>query len=101
AVADRASRLERASTRKVREARREAGDRRQRATLQTVGARHGLEQRLAVRMRLLREQLLGPGALDHTPGVHDKDAVAELGDDPEVVRDQHHRRPALRDEALE
>ena len=52
-------------------------------------------------MRRTREDLVGVAALDHPTRVHDEDAVAELGHDAEVVRDQQHRRAALGHEPLE
>jgi len=60
-----------------------------------------LRQRLGMSVMLVTHDLgviAGRAALDDAARVHDVDVVAEAGGEPEVVRDQDHRRLALADE---
>ena len=57
-----------------------------------VGARHGGQQPPRVRHLRAVEQLAVPGLLDAAPAVHHQDLIGHVGDDAEVVGDQHDRR---------
>jgi hypothetical protein len=43
----------------------------------------------------LGEERLGRGLLHYAAGIHDADPVVGLGDDPEVVADQHQRHAGV------
>ncbi len=75
-----------------------AGDRVQRRTPARVEPGHALEQPEGVRVARLREDLVGGSALDERARVHHLDALADAGDDAEVVRDHDQRGVALGDE---
>ena len=53
------------------------------------------EQRPRVGMARRREERGGRSGLDGLPGIDDADFVAELGDDPEIMRHEQHRQPEL------
>ena len=53
--------------------------------------RHAGHQPARVGVGRVAEQRLDRGGLDNASGIHDRDAVDELGDDAEVVRDEQHR----------
>ena len=53
------------------------------------------DQALRVRVQRLAEQRRDVGLLDDLAGVHDRDAVAHLGDHAQVVGDQDDRRAGL------
>src|SRR5918994_2402341 len=55
--------------------------------------RDRLQQRLGVRVLRVVEERDDIGPLDHLAEVHDDDFFGHLGDDTEVVGDQHHRHP--------
>ena len=61
-----------------------------------VHRRHGREQRLCVGMPGIVEQLSPRRDFDDAPVVHDRDAVGDVFDDGEVVRDEQHRQAELR-----
>ena len=57
---------------------------------------HGMEQALRVRMRgLLKNVVLG-SEFDQIARIHHGDAVGDLRDDGEIVRDEEHGEPELR-----
>ena len=60
-----------------------------------VEPRHRVEQRPGVGMLRVGQQRLGRPLLDHLAGVHHDDARADVGDDAEVVADQHDRRAEI------
>ena len=88
----RAARREAAPRRRVREIRHPSADHAERSRLLLLG-REGGQQRLRVRMTRGPEDLRDGRDLDQLPGVHHPDAVADLRDHAQVVRDQHDRRP--------
>ena len=53
-----------------------------------VGVGDGREQRLGVRMERVLVELLGRRQLGHLAQVHHADAIGEVLDDREVVRDE-------------
>src|SRR6478672_9021961 len=53
-----------------------------------VGARHGRDQRLAVRMRRVLPERQGRRRLDHSAEVHHRDLVRDVPNDREIVGDQ-------------
>src|SRR5690606_26226421 len=53
--------------------------------------RHGLHERRGVRVKRAPEQVVGGGKLDDLADVHDRDAVAYVLDDAEVVGDEQVR----------
>ena len=53
-----------------------------------VGARHGADQGLAVRVERRRPERPGRRGLDDLAEVHDRDGVGDVADDREVVRDE-------------
>ena len=57
-----------------------------------VEARRRADQALRIGMRRPLEDILGAAGLDDLPGIHHRDAVAEAGDDAEIVGDQQHRK---------
>ena len=58
--------------------------------------RHGREQRLRVRVHRRVVDLVARPDLDDLAEVHDGDAVGDVADDREVVRDEEVRQPELR-----
>ena len=54
----------------------------------------GIESSSALRVGMPRtvEEVVDLALLDHPAGVHDEDAVADLGHDAQVVRDEHDGR---------
>ena len=54
-----------------------------------IRRRDGVEQGLGVRMDRVVEDLVGLRQLDHVAEVHDADAVGDVLDDGQVVRDEH------------
>ena len=52
--------------------------------------RDGREQALGVGVLGLEQHLVDRAVLDDPAGVHDHDVVGHLGDDAQVVRDEHH-----------
>ncbi len=89
----RAARVEAAAARRVDEVRRRAGDRVQ---LRRRERDRRAQQLARVRVRRLGEHVAGRPLLDDLARVHDRDPVARLGDDPEVVGDQQERRVEVR-----
>ena len=60
-----------------------------------VRARDGVHQPESVGMlRIVKEGVDG-SLLDDPPGVHHRDAIANLGDDTQVVRDQQDAHPVV------
>src|SRR3989442_9496451 len=84
----RAARVEATAARRGEEARREAVDRTELLRRHRDGAR---EEPLRVRMDRTAENRLDRADLDELARIHDRDAVAHLRDDTEVVRDQEER----------
>ena len=84
-----AARRERAARGSLSRTRRPAGDAAQGAFPGDVG--DGGEQLARVRVVSLVEQLVARADLDHSAGVHDGDAVGEVGDHGEVVGDVERR----------
>ena len=41
------------------------------------------------------EQVLDSRLLDHLPGIHHQHMIADLGDNPEIMRDEDHRRAGI------
>ena len=66
-----------------------------------VRDRDGREERARVRMPRRRVQVARAGQLDELPEVHHGDAVGDVADDAQVVRDEDVRQPELRLEVLE
>ena len=61
-------------------------------------SRRGIEREQAEGVGVLRRRansVRTPARSTTLPGVHDDDLVGRLGDDAEVVGDEHHRRPEL------
>ena len=94
AVRDRAPGMEAAAGRQRDKARRLPGNRMQ-PLLLGVQARQAVQEPERVRVPRLVEDRVDVGELDDVAGVHDDDAVCELGDEPEVVRDEDDRRVRL------
>src|SRR5262245_65157363 len=84
----RAPRSEAAALRPVDQRRWLAGDRRQAARLWPVESSDRPQQPPGVRMLRVVKDLLFVAFLDNSAGVHDEDAVGDVCDDAEVVRDQ-------------
>jgi len=57
-----------------------------------VGDRDGREQRLAVRVERVLVEVDAVGELDDLAQVHDRDSVADVAHDREVVRDEQVRK---------
>ena len=72
--------------------RRGARDRRQPRRAVAVQPRDRPQQPPGVRVPRVVEQLVQRALLDHLPGVHHQHAVGDVGDDAEVVGDEHDRR---------
>jgi len=87
----RASRREPAAVRWVRRVRERSAD----AFRGVPSARQALQQRLRVGMGRVLEHVEHAPLLHHLPGVHDDDAVRDLRDDAEVVRDEEDAHPEL------
>src|SRR5262245_6175988 len=85
----RASRGETAAGDGADEIRWDAVDRRERLP-ESVRVRQTLEQAPRVGMNWAREEASHRRQLHDAPAVDDRDAVAELGHDAQVVRDQEH-----------
>ena len=66
-------------------------NRRENPASSKVVGRIALEQRLRVGMSRLEKDAFDIAVLDDLAGVHDDHLVAEFGDQPEIVRDDHHR----------
>jgi hypothetical protein len=58
-------------------------------------ARHRAQQADRVGMPGMAQHVGGRPALDDAPGIHDGDAVGDLGDHAEIVRDEQHAHAAL------
>src|SRR5699024_5818048 len=56
---------------------------------------HRAQQAAGVLVARVDEELMRGGLLHHLPRVHDGDAVGELGDQRQVVADEHHREAEL------
>src|SRR5437899_10837321 len=84
----RAARREAAALRHVGEVRRLSLDRRQRLASASK-CRQAIEEAHRVRMARAVEDIAGPPELDDAPGVHPGHSIAELGDAPETLRDEH------------
>ena len=87
-----AARCERASRRLRIDACGDAGHRHDLARANVIG--HRFDQPARVGMARARQHLISRRLLDHAPGVHDGDAVGDLADHAEVVRDVDHRDAA-------
>ena len=102
-----AARLDVAAARREPTARRQAMQRgrlpldRGQALDAAFHARDGRHQRFGIGMPRRLEERAHRTALHDPPGVHDGDAVAHPGDDPEVVRDEEHRQPHPRLQLLQ
>ncbi len=96
-----AARVEVTARRTVDQARWRARDRHELLLARTAQRRDRVEQAPRVRVLWAGEQQLGRRGLDDPPGVHHGDVVGHLGDDAEVVRDDHDRHPELALQALE
>ena len=83
----RAAWREAAALRHVGEVRGLSLDRRQRLA-SAAKRRQAIEEADRVRMARAVEDVAGPSELDDAPGVHHGHSIAELGDDPEIVRDE-------------
>jgi hypothetical protein len=96
---ERAARRECTAGRALTHSDRDPGHSLEAAGMEVVGDR-GDE---AARIRVLRfSEDLGRGPLLHDPaGVHDGDPVGDLRDHREIVRDVHHREPALATQAVD
>ncbi len=95
-----AARREAAAGKRLAGVRRRAGNRlAQRA--RPADVREAREQPLGVRVLGRREDVAHGTLLGDLPGVHDRDAVARLGDHREVVRDQQQREPEIAPQLLE
>ncbi len=90
----RAARREGAAARHVRRVGHGARNGRQ-APARSVERRQRADQALRIGMHGIGEQLVGGRLLDDAAGIHHRDAVAVLGDDAEIVADQHHRHAHL------
>ena len=97
-----AARPEIAALRPLVRQRQLAGDRDQRPRV-LVGARqrNRAEQPLRVRVPHAVEDVLDLAGLDRLAGIHDRDAVAGLEDQAEIVRHEDHRRAELLAEPLD
>ena len=87
----RASRLEAAAIGHVHDRRHPAGDRGQLA-MARAQMRQRAQQAGRIGMQRPHQRVVDRGILDHLAGIHRDHARAGLGDDAEVVRDQHQRR---------
>src|SRR6267143_790083 len=97
-----AARVERASARDRVEAWHCAIDLREaRAPRACRDARNGSHQPRGIGVLRRMEHVADRADLYDTAGIHDRDAIGGLGDDPHVVRDQHYRRAALARDALD
>ena len=59
------------------------------------------EQRLGIAVRGLAKQRLARGRLDDPAGIHHRDAVAEFGNDPEIVSDEEDGHAEFAPQAVE
>ncbi len=64
-----------------------------------AAVRHRVQERLGVGMARVGEDRVDRAGLDDPARIHDRDAIAGLRDDAEIVRDEHHRHAELVDEA--
>jgi len=85
-----ASRMERAARRRIQRIRHFAGDRGARLAGH-LEVRHRVEQHPRVRVAGRREKRPRGGELDDPAEVHDADAIGDVMDDGEIVRDEHVR----------
>ena len=92
----RAARAEVAARRRVQQRRRRARDRRQASRAIAVDPRDRAEQAPRVGVLRVVEELVERALLDDPAGVHDDDAVGDVGDDAEVVGDEDDPVPASR-----
>ncbi len=97
-----AARAERAAGRPVGRQRQLAADRQQR-TGEPVGAgqRNGVEEAARIGMAHVVEHLLDRAVLDRVARIHDRDLLAGLEDEAEVVRDVEHRGAELARDVLD
>src|SRR5689334_8135372 len=72
-----------------------AADRRQGAARLGEACRVAGQQRLGVRVLRAMEDVMRRAALDDFAGIEDDDVIAELGDQPEIVRDEEDRTVEL------
>ncbi len=91
----RASRMERASGRRVRRVGHRARQDDPRTAGREVDLRHRGKQRERVRVGRAGEELLGRAVFDDAPEVEHCRLLAQLLDHGRVVRDQHVREPAF------
>ena len=91
-----AARMERAARRPVVRVRDRAADRRQPRAPRRVDARDRAQQRPRVGVLRRVEDVVDRPLLDHAPQVHDDHVVGHLGDDAQVVGDEHDRHAAAR-----
>src|SRR5579864_2978782 len=93
--AEGAARVELAALGQVDEVWRQALDGEQAMSPAGVDSRHRAEQRPGIGMLRAFEDLLGGSLLDDLARVHDEHALAQAGDDSEVVGDENDRRTGL------
>ena len=96
----RAARVEAAARRRVAEIGRRAGDARERQD-RPRERRERAHQPVRVRMQRVPEEDVRGRGLDDLARVHDRDAIAELDEQREVVRDEQHREAEAPLELLE
>ena len=63
--------------------------------------RRGGKEAAGIGMRHAREDIVGPPGFDDAAGIHDRDAVGHLGDDAEIVGDQHQRGTGVFDQFVQ
>src|SRR4051812_5233306 len=89
------ARMEAASRRWIDRTRHVAGQDHAQALETGIRHRDGREQRLGVGMLRIPEERMLVRELDNAPEVHDGDAMADVLDDREVVRDEEIRESQL------
>src|SRR4029079_13246075 len=87
-----APRMETTARRRCDEVRRRASNG---VELGRVEGNGGTKELAGVRMSGLAEDVAGVALLDYLARVHHGDAIARLGDDAEVVRDEQQRGPKV------
>ncbi len=84
--------MEGAAQGRPQQVRRLTGDRDEADPLWLLDLRQAVEQPPSVGVLRTGEELAGGPLLNDPPGVHHRDLVAHLGNHPEVVGDEEHRR---------
>ena len=84
--------MEKTAWRRRDEVRRRARDG---VELSCVEGDSGAQELAGIRMSGLAEDVAGVALLDDLARVHHRDAIAGLGDDAEVVRDEKQRGPEV------